>query len=405
MTAGEKSKPHQKSGGSFRSLRWSLVPYIFVAMVAALAGSFWIGSWNNDAQEWYVERYADRPGDSAHYEIFTDASGTPVYSYVSGRRTTFGEWKYEAGYAVVSGLQFVLIPLWVIFCIGAMGMLFYKREMEKPIKVLTDASEKISKNCLDFEIEPVKENELGQLCRSFEHMRAALYENSKRTWSAMEGRKRLNAAFAHDMRTPLTVLKGYTQLLAKHTSDGKISAAKQMEILGMMEGQITRLVRYTQKMGAVQKLEDIEPDPHDVSWEEFRLRCHNAGKVLAKGRQVWFWGQSDLEILRIDEELVLEVYENLVSNAARYAASWINIELTACGGTLRMVVEDDGRGFTKEALSCAAEPFYREDGEPDQEHFGLGLYICRVLCGKGEGELRLENGGAGAKVTATFSLR
>ena len=399
-----KKKSNNRSKSRLNSLKWALIPYIPVAMAIAIAGSFLIGFYSNDAQEWYTKRYADRPGVSPHYETFVDETGTLVHSYVGGRRTVFTEWKHRVGYEIVSGAQVILIPLWVVLCIVVMGILFYKRELEKPIGILMDASEKISENCLDFSIEPVKENELGQLCRSFENMRSALYENSQRMWSVMEGRKRLNAAFAHDMRTPLTVLKGYTELLAKHTSDGKISEAKLAEILNMMEGQITRLVRYTQKMGAVQKLEDIVPEPHYVSWEEFRMRCREAGKVLAKERQIWFWGQSDQEVLMIDEELVLEVYENLVSNAARYAASWINIEVTVCDGTLRLVVEDDGRGFTPEALNCAAEPFYRENTEPDQEHFGLGLYICRMLCEKGRGELRLENGGAGAKVMATFSM-
>ena len=56
-------------------------------------------------------------------------------------------------------------------------------------------------------------DELGKLCQSFETMRASLEANSRALWDAVEERKRLNAAFSHDLRTPLTVLQGYSDFL------------------------------------------------------------------------------------------------------------------------------------------------------------------------------------------------
>ncbi|MCM1099947.1 MAG: HAMP domain-containing histidine kinase [Clostridium sp.] len=393
----------------FNSLKWALVPYIPIAAVLAIVGCYAIGIYSNKAQEWYLERYAEPREESLRLEYIRDADGHRIYSYTSDP-LSFRSWRYKLGYDLVSGAQAILMPLWVVLCIGVTGAVFYKREMEASIRILTEASRKISENCLDFKIEPVRENELGQLCRSFEEMRAALYENNRRIWSMMEGHKRLNAAFAHDMRTPLTVLRGYTELLTAHAADGKISEEKLREILSMMEGQLTRLTHYTQKMGAVRKLEDIAPQPGRVEWESFQKRCRDIGRVLAGERQVRFWGRSDAESVYLDEELALEVYENLISNAARYAESWINVDLRAEGDVLRIKVEDDGKGFSQEALGCAAEPFYREDREQDKEedkerdkeHYGLGLYVCRMLCEKCGGELLLENGDAGAKVTAVF---
>lgn len=72
---------------------------------------------------------------------------------------------------------------------------------------------KIAENNLDFKIIYDKEDELGKLCVSFEKMRQALQESNEEMWRQMEERKRLNAAFAHDLRTPLTVLKGQSELL------------------------------------------------------------------------------------------------------------------------------------------------------------------------------------------------
>ena len=94
-------------------------------------------------------------------------------------------------------------------CIIAAALLFYRNKLKKPLAELMAASEKISNNDLDFSIEYDSKDELGQLCTSFEIMRTALANNFTEMWRQVEERKQLNAAFAHDLRTPLTVLKGY----------------------------------------------------------------------------------------------------------------------------------------------------------------------------------------------------
>ena len=95
-----------------------------------------------------------------------------------------------------------------IYCLYyAAALLFYKNKLKKPIDILNGASKKIANNNLDFKIQYDSKDEMGQLCSSFEKMRISLSENNSRMWRSMEERKRLNAAFAHDLRTPLTDIK------------------------------------------------------------------------------------------------------------------------------------------------------------------------------------------------------
>ena len=97
----------------------------------------------------------------------------------------------------------------------------------------------------------------------------------------------------------------------------------------------------------------------------------------------------------------MEVFENLVSNAARYAKDKLEINVNTFDHALEISVEDDGHGFTEEALQQAVKPFYRDKRE-EKNHFGLGLYICKIICEKCQGELAIENGRIGGKVTASF---
>ena len=302
--------------------------------------------------------------------------------------------------------------MWLLACVGLVVWIFYKREIEKTLRVLQDASEKIADNCLDFEMEAVRDNELGRLRDGFEKMRVALYENNRATWQQLEERKRLNAAFAHDMRTPITVLKGYGEMLTRYIPEGRISQDKLLEILGMMNGQIHRLENYTQKMSSIRKLEDLEPEPALVSAVALQEKLRNMCRILGEDISFSFGGTGTL---CLDEALVLEVCENLVSNGLRYARQILQVTVRVAEGELpaseeepakylEVVVEDDGPGFSPEELQHATDPFYRGEGQMEQCHFGLGLYICRLICTKCGGSLTLSNGICGGRVTARFKI-
>ena len=335
-------------------------------------------------------------------------------------------------YGVISFGQGVFMVGWVLLCVFVTGRLFYKRELEVPIRVLMDASDKISQNCLDFELKPVKHNELGRLCKSFEDMRQALYENNRELWRALEERKRLNAAFSHDIRTPLSVLKGYQEMLQNYVPEDRFSKEQLMEMVETMGGQIERLENYTRKMSAVQKLEDIVPDCSEVMLKELAGQCRESGALLAGELEFAVCmncdtatGQGEAS-LHLDKELFLEVFENLVSNAVRFAKSRVEVILETEppkslrkiqpeeqpgqeeGSRVFLTVEDDGPGFSVEALQKATEPFYGSEKD-GKVHFGLGLYLCKTICEKHGGELLLENRKAedavcGSRVTAVFGV-
>lgn len=403
-----------------RSLRHTLFYGIPVCAFLAFLGTMAIGHGTNSLQGWYESTFMRDEGvriwDDG-YEIFIDQGGVMHYGYYRGEEVP----AYDAEqislteritYGIINNAQVVLIPLWVLVCVWMTVWIFYKREMEKPLRVLQDASEKIADNCLNFELEPVKDNELGRLRDGFEKMRAALYENNRAMWQQVEERKRLNAAFAHDMRTPITVLKGYGEMLERYVPEGRISQDKLMEILGMMNGQIRRLENYTQKMSSIRKLEDLEPEvallKASALDEKFRAMCEILGQEILYS----FSGEG---ILGLDEALVLEVCENLISNGLRYARQRLQVNVRVAEGELpgseeeperylEIAVEDDGPGFSPEDLQHATDPFYRGEGQMEQSHFGLGLYICRLICAKCGGSLTLSNAVCGGRVTARFKI-
>ena len=310
-------------------------------------------------------------------------------------------------YSHVSVLAVGSIVLTILLAFLVDAWWFYRWKIKKPLAILNAASQKIAQNDLDFQVAVPSGDELGKLCQSFETMRASLEENNRSLWAAVEERKRLNAAFSHDLRTPLTVLQGYSDLLLDALPSGDLSPEKTVDTVLTMQRSLTRLQRYVESMNSLQRLEDLEPQKSTVPFSTLCAQLEETGKILRKEQGFHFASRGEGNVF-LDSELLFQVYENLLSNAGRYAKGNIWVTAEREGTTLSLTVADDGPGFPPAALKRAAEPYYRADRSPNPEgelHFGLGLYLCRVLCQKHGGSLEIGNAPeGGARITARFSV-
>ncbi len=293
-------------------------------------------------------------------------------------------------------LPVIAAPIYSALCLLAAVFLFYRNKLRRPLALLTEASARISGNDLDFSVSYDRRDEMGQLCAAFETMRSALAENHTRMWRQMEERKCLNAAFAHDLRTPLTVLKGYNEML-QLSSD----SPQTRETAAIMERHLTRLEHYADSMSQLQRLEDMQPSCRPVRLQELAAGLNGSAILFcqSRGKQFHFENHTHSAQAILDAEILSQVFENLLSNAARHARFAITATLDEAPGGLRLTITDDGPGFTPEALSKALQPYYSED-KNHAEHFGLGLYICRILCEHHGGGLEIKNSDAGGSATA-----
>ena len=307
---------------------------------------------------------------------------------------------------LIPNLQMLSVLLIIGGAIVVESLIFYRIKLKKPIALLQNASNKIAGNDLDFSLAYDQADEMGDLCRSFEIMRASLDENNRKMWRAMEERKRLNAAFSHDLRTPLTVLRGYTDLLEQYLPSDQLPREKLLTTVSTMSGHIARLENYVASMTQIQKLEDVTPKFIPVSAQEFLDSLEDSGKLLAAdaGKHFSFESGAFCETLCIDPALVSQVYENLLSNGMRYAVSLLTVQCRFKDGALTISVQDDGPGFSRDGLQNACKPFYTGDSRTGS-HFGLGLNICKILCEKLGGSLQVRNGEkSGACITASFAV-
>lgn len=285
--------------------------------------------------------------------------------------------------------------------------LFYKHKIKIPLKILVDGYKLISQNELDFEITYNNRDEMGQLCREFDKMRRQLIENNQKMWNLIEQEKSLRSAIAHDIRSPLAVLKGYQEMLLEFIPEEKLEKEKIIEMLLASMQQLKRLDVFIDTMKELSKLEDRELQYQEIELENLGLQIKQITAMMRKQSSI----QCDVSVfpesktIIVDSFIILEVVENLFSNAMRYAKNYIHIEINITEDFLTITIKDDGEGF-REEIEKVTQAYYHKNPKDDLHHFGIGLYLCRMYCERHNGRLLLGNQGiGGAYVRAQFQIK
>lgn len=281
---------------------------------------------------------------------------------------------------------------------------FYKDKLKYPIEELELASQQVGQNKLDFHITYENKDEMGRLCREFERMREQLAENNHELWKMIEEEKALRAAIAHDIRSPLSVLEGYQEMLSEYLPEKEIDINQAIEMVKESRKQIKRMDTFVETMRKISSLDSRQLVAGEISIKQLEIDIRAELNVFEKE----FEKGCDLECLETaerfsgDQEVILEVIENLLSNAFRYAKTKVEIKVLLTCSELQIRVMDDGVGFTADKQKVT-ELFYQQNVKDSLKHSGMGMYISRLYCEKHGGKLLIENKNQnGAVITAVF---
>lgn len=306
---------------------------------------------------------------------------------------------YYGSYAAMVGLPVFYIAVGI----GAAAAVYYRKKLREPITQLQNGVERIQEDNLDFHIEYDGDDELGRLCCSMEKMRRELRQKHKALWESLEQRKLLNASVSHDLRTPITVLKGYLDYLEKNIPQDKLTEDMLFDTVSSMQGAVNRLELYVESVRDIEKIENIEIEKRSENvkllWNELRSNV----RQLAGNKEIILSNDITVDKIQIDKGVFFRILENLLQNALRYAEKQVSINLSHKKDFLILTVKDDGKGFSAADLEKATTVFYSNDKE--KQHFGIGLSVCKILCEKHGGLLYVGNQKEkGACVTAKLKI-
>lgn len=285
---------------------------------------------------------------------------------------------------VFLGFRFGLMVIVLIITNGLLTY-FVNKSIIIPIKRLSIAAEKISEGDLGYSVKTHKDDELGQLSNTFEEMRLKLKEANEAQKRYEENRKELVASISHDLKTPLTSIKGYV----KGVQDGVANTPEKLERYmdtvykkaNHMDGLIDELFLYSkldlQKIQFHFERVDLYKFFVDVVEDlENSLDHHGAVKFLTPSKENY--------IVEADREKLKRVVTNITQNSLKYMdrdSSTIQLKLDIEDENVQVAIIDNGNGINRHDLPFIFENFYRTDLSRNSATggSGLGLSIARKI--------------------------
>lgn len=385
-----------------KSLKTSMaVTFLITICVTAMLSSITIFAANQVQHEILKKRYMTI--NSPDFQV-DENTGNYILDIDNNNITwqPLSRWDTVAYYG--SYVAMVGLPVFYIAVgIGAAAAVYYRKKLREPITQLQNGVERIQEDNLDFHIEYDGDDELGRLCCSMEKMRRELRQKHKALWESLEQRKLLNASVSHDLRTPITVLKGYLDYLEKNIPQDKLTEDMLFDTVSSMQGAVNRLELYVKSVRDIEKIENIEIEKRSENVKLLLNELRSNVQQLAGNKEIIISNDITVDKIQIDKGVFFRILENLLQNALRYAEKQVSINLSHKKDFLILTVKDDGKGFSAADLEKATTVFYSNDKE--KQHFGIGLSVCKILCEKHGGLLYVGNQKEkGACVTAKLKI-
>ena len=250
---------------------------------------------------------------SSEIQVVYTANGERVFGYTQDFLSLSTSRK--AAVMILTAVQNWCPYVYAVVSMFITAVLFYRRRLKKPFDILEEGMRNIKEKNLEFKMEYNSRDEMGRLCEAFEEMRGHLVENQKEMWRLVEEQKKLNAAFAHDLRTPLTVIRGYSDFLVKYIPQRNISQEKLKDTLRLLSAQAERLEKFSQTMKDARSVDDIpfHPEKTDCAYLDKKIRgMGKVSRILGPGSSYTKDRIKDNGMVEKTYEDALAEYEDLM---------------------------------------------------------------------------------------------
>ncbi|MFG6330931.1 MAG: HAMP domain-containing histidine kinase [Lachnospiraceae bacterium] len=257
------------------------------------------------------------------------------------------------------------------------------RSILSPIETLKKATQNIRDGNLDFEVEIEDNDEIGELCADFEEMRIRLKESTEEKVTFDSQNKELISNISHDLKTPITAIKGYVEGLLDGVAD---TPEKQEKYLRTIYNKANDMDRLINELTFYSKI-DTNRIPYTFSKinvrEYFDDCVEDIGLELSQ-QQIGLTYENRVarDILVIaDAEQMKRVINNIVGNSIKYMDKpepFIKIRVLDVGDFIQVEIEDNGRGIATKDLPYIFDRFYRTDTSRNSSKGGSGIGLSIV---------------------------
>lgn len=295
---------------------------------------------------------------------------------------------------------FLVIGILAIIIIVKISRYFsskFENQIMEPIEKLIEGANRVEEGDFTESVDYRGEKEFEKLCLSFNTMQESLLENIKRAEAYEKAKTEMIAGISHDLRTPLTSIKGYI----KGVKDGVANTPqKQEQYLDIAYQKACAMDVLLQKLLLYSKMENgtmpMYPEPTDIGKFLKNMIDSSQNDLQEKDTEIIYSAPQNDIYVDIDKEQMERVIYNIVENSMKYRSKeHVVIQLSLCRQeqNVRIEIWDDGEGVAEDKLPYVFEQFYRGDETRNSKRDGdgLGLYISKKIIEQHRGTIEALN--------------
>ena len=283
-------------------------------------------------------------------------------------------------------IQWVIVAVAILVLCGTVLTMWLYKSIIKPLALLKAATENIKEGNLNFSVKAETKDEIGDLCIAFEEMRKKLKEQIEISMQYERENKELISNISHDLKTPITAIKGYIEGIM----DGVADTPEKMErYLKTVYTKASDMEKMIEELFLYSKL-----DSNSMTYSFTKVNLNDyfedcieeiSTDLETKNFDLGFFNYADKNVVIIaDPEQLKRVIINIVNNSIKYIGNkkgLINIRIREEAEFVQIEIEDNGKGIAKNELGHIFERSYRTDASRNsaQGGSGLGLSIAKKI--------------------------
>ena len=305
----------------------------------------------------------------------------------------------------------ILMVLIMLLLSGVVAFLVYQ-QFVNPLVKLKEAAERMGSGNLDEKIDfgDNRVDEVGELCESFEDMRQKLSDFTKAKMRYEEENRQLISNISHDLRTPITTIKGYVEGIMDGVAD---TPEKQERYLKMIYSKANEMDSLINELSLYTNINNnaIPYEFHRVSVKDYFDDCMEEvyTTLLSKNMTLTYKNYCDDDVkVIVDPDQLKRVINNIITNAIKYTDKeygQIDINIYDNDAEVKVSISDNGRGIDSDSLPHIFDRMYRADSaRQSRGGSGLGLAICKKIVEEHGGNIYATSQ-LGVGTTIVFTLK
>ena len=305
----------------------------------------------------------------------------------------------------------ILMVLMMLLLSGVVAVLVYQ-QFVNPLVRLKEAAERMGAGNLEDKIDfgENRVDEVGELCESFENMRQKMSDFAKAKMRYEEENRQLISNISHDLRTPITTIKGYVEGIMDGVAD---TPEKQERYLKMIYSKANEMDSLINELSLYTNINNnaIPYEFHRVSVKDYFDDCMEEvyTTLLSKNMSLTYKNYCDDDVkVIVDPDQLKRVINNIITNAIKYTDKeygQVDINIYDNDAEVKVAISDNGRGIDSESLPHIFDRMYRADSaRQSRGGSGLGLAICKKIVEEHGGNIYATSQ-LGTGTTIVFTLK